>query len=71
MHVLAFDRPNFASVAIGSTIVVVFALAVAIPLSGLVPTESKRSLSLLIMRIVFSAINLGLQPVPEICRLHA
>jgi hypothetical protein len=37
MRVLAFDRPNFASVAIASAIVVVFALAVAIPLSGARP----------------------------------
>ena len=37
MHVLAFARPNFASVAIGSTIVVVLSLAVAIPLSGARP----------------------------------
>ena len=37
MRVLAFDRPNFASVAIASVIVVVFSLAVAIPLSGARP----------------------------------
>ena len=37
MRVLAFDRPNYASVVIGSIIVVVFALAVAIPLSGARP----------------------------------
>ena len=37
MRVLAFDRPNFASVAIASAIVVAFALAVAIPLSGARP----------------------------------
>ena len=37
MRVLAFDRPNFASVVIASLIVVAFALAVAIPLSGARP----------------------------------
>jgi hypothetical protein len=37
MRVLAFDRPNFASVVIASVIVVAFALAVAIPLSGARP----------------------------------
>jgi hypothetical protein len=37
MRVLAFDRPNFASVAIASAIVVIFSLAVAIPLSGARP----------------------------------
>ena len=37
MRVLAFDGPNFASVAIASAIVVVFVLAIAIPLSGARP----------------------------------
>ena len=37
MRVLAFDRPNFASVAIASAIVVILSLAVAIPLSGARP----------------------------------
>ena len=37
MHVLALARQNYASVAFGSTISVVLALAVAIPLSGARP----------------------------------
>ena len=72
MRVLAFDRPNFASVVIASVIVVVFALAVAIPLSGARPYGEQAILefidhedSVLCYKFGFASKN------SEIRRLHA
>ena len=72
MRVLAFDRPNFASVAIASAIVVVFALAVAIPLSGVRPYGEQAILEqidhedgTLCQKFGFAAST------PEFGRLHA